>query len=82
MYIDDSSISSQEIARLGTDTTGGSATDLVASITFNSRHHGSTVSNGTSILGKMNGTLKWTIDGVVYNYTYTVEKYTPSNAES
>jgi len=49
---------------------------------MSSRHHGSTVSNGTAVLGKMNGTLKWTIDGVTYNYTYTGEKYTPSNAES
>ncbi len=86
LYIDGTSITSQEITRLGMETTGGSATDASGTVSFthnlNSRHHGSVVSTGTCALGRMSGTLKWTISGTVYTYNFTGVPYTPEPAES
>jgi hypothetical protein len=86
LYIDDVSVSSQEVSRLGMDSTGGSATELLGVITFTasltSRHHGSVVTNGTAILGKMSGTMQWTRDGNVYTYNFKGVSYVQGPSES
>jgi hypothetical protein len=86
LYVDDVSVSSQEVSRLGMDSTGGSATEAAGTITFTasltSRHHGSVVTNGTAMGGKMSGTLKWTRDGTVYTYNFKGVSYVPVPVES
>jgi hypothetical protein len=87
VLIEHDGISAHEMCRLGfgpihPTTSAGPAGSINFTVILNSRHHGSTRWVGNLTSTRMTGTLAWTKDGKVYNYTFTGVPFTPVECES
>ena len=84
----DDDVTAQEMSRLGfgpinpilgTDATGATT----FTVTLTSTNHGTVKWTGKMTATTMSGTLVWTREGKVYNYTFTGVPHTPeTNVES
>ena len=84
VFIEDDQATAFELARLGfppiLPTLGTDATGAITyTVNLSSRAHGTVVISGKLTSTTMSGTLKWTKDGKVYNYTFTGVPYTPAD---
>jgi hypothetical protein len=82
VLIEDDQITAFEMSRLGfgpilPSLSAGTSGAINFTVTLTSRNHGTCVWAGSMTATTLNGTLKWTRDGVTYNYTFTGVPYTP-----
>jgi hypothetical protein len=82
VLIEDDQITAFEMSRLGfgpilPTLSAGTNGAINFTVTLTSRNHGSCTWTGSMTATTLNGTLKWTRDGVTYNYTFTGVPYTP-----
>lgn len=87
VLIESDGITAHEMCRLGFGTiqpivTAGAGGAINFTVDISSRNHGSAKWTGTMTATTMTGTLQWTKDGKIYNYTFTGAPYTPVESES
>ena len=83
VFIEDDQITAFELARLGfgpiLPSLGMDATGAITfTVNLTSRTQGSVSISGKMTATTMSGTVKWTKDGKVYNYTFNGVPYTPA----
>lgn len=79
---DATTCTSGQISKLGMSTTAFSSIlnvtgEYVVDWTMNSNMHGTIVLNAVIGTNTLTGTMAWTRDGKVYNYTFSGTKFTP-----
>jgi hypothetical protein len=87
VLIEEDGITAHEMCRLGFGTivptvTAGPNGSFNFTVTLTSRNQGTTKWTGNMTTTTMTGTLVWTKDGKIYNYTFTAVPFTPVEAES